>query len=32
VIDKPRGIYLSPYKVIRKEVVELICEYSGPDP
>lgn len=32
VLDKPRGIYLSPYKVIRKEVVELICDYSGPDP
>jgi len=32
VIDKPREIYLSPYKVIRKEVVELICNYVGPEP
>ncbi len=32
VIDKPRGIYLSPYKVISGEVAELICRYEGPDP
>jgi len=32
VLDKPRGIYLSPYKVIRREVVELICRYDGPEP
>ena len=32
VLDKPRGIYLSPYKVIRKEVADLICRYEGPDP
>jgi glycosyltransferase involved in cell wall biosynthesis len=32
VIDKPKGIYLSPYKVIRREVAELICRYDGPDP
>lgn len=32
VLDKPPGIYLSPYKVIRREVVELICRYDGPDP
>lgn len=32
VIEKPRGIYLSPYKVIRREVTDLICRYDGPDP
>jgi undecaprenyl-phosphate 4-deoxy-4-formamido-L-arabinose transferase len=32
VIDKPRGVYLSPYKVISREVAELICRYQGPTP
>jgi undecaprenyl-phosphate 4-deoxy-4-formamido-L-arabinose transferase len=32
VIDKPKGIYLSPYKVVRREVAELICGYNGPSP
>lgn len=32
VIYKPKDIYLSPYKLIRKEVAELICGYSGPKP
>jgi undecaprenyl-phosphate 4-deoxy-4-formamido-L-arabinose transferase len=32
VINKPKHIYLSPYKIIRKEVVEMICNYDGPDP
>ena len=32
VINKPRDIYLSPYKIIRKEVVDVICNYDGPDP
>jgi undecaprenyl-phosphate 4-deoxy-4-formamido-L-arabinose transferase len=32
VLDKPRGVYLSPYKVLRREVAELICHYDGPDP
>jgi undecaprenyl-phosphate 4-deoxy-4-formamido-L-arabinose transferase len=32
VISKPKNIYLSPYKIIRKEVVEMICNYEGPDP
>lgn len=32
VLDKPKGIYLSPYKVIRREVVDLICRHDGPDP
>jgi glycosyltransferase involved in cell wall biosynthesis len=32
VLDKPSGVYLSPYKVLRREVAELICRYDGPDP
>ncbi|HVG19595.1 MAG TPA: glycosyltransferase family 2 protein [Blastocatellia bacterium] len=32
VINKPKHVYLSPYKIIRKEVVEMICNYDGPDP
>jgi polyisoprenyl-phosphate glycosyltransferase len=32
VIDKPKHIYLSPYKIIRKEVVDMVCNYDGPDP
>ena len=32
VINKPPDVYLSPYKIIRGEVAELICSYEGPDP
>ncbi len=32
VINKPKDIYLSPYKIIRREVVDLVCNYQGPDP
>jgi polyisoprenyl-phosphate glycosyltransferase len=32
VLSKPSHIYLSPYKVIRREVVELVCRYQGPTP
>ncbi|HMG36448.1 MAG TPA: glycosyltransferase family 2 protein [Blastocatellia bacterium] len=32
VIDKPPNVYLSPYKVIRGEVAELVCRYQGPAP
>jgi len=32
VIDKPKDIYLSPYKVMRKEVADMVCNYDGPDP
>ena len=32
VINKPKAVYLSPYKLIRREVVEMICQYEGPDP
>lgn len=32
VLDKPKGLYLSPYKVIRRDVVEMICAYPGHAP
>jgi glycosyltransferase involved in cell wall biosynthesis len=32
VINKPKEIYLSPYKVIDKEVADMICKYDGPNP
>jgi undecaprenyl-phosphate 4-deoxy-4-formamido-L-arabinose transferase len=32
VVSKPRDIYLSPYKLVRREVIESICQYNGPDP
>lgn len=32
VLDKPKGVYLSPYKVIRGEVAEMICDYPGATP
>jgi len=32
VLDKPKNIYLSPYKIIRREIVDLVCRYEGPDP
>jgi undecaprenyl-phosphate 4-deoxy-4-formamido-L-arabinose transferase len=32
VIDKPKSIYLSPYKIISSDVAALICRYDGPDP
>jgi undecaprenyl-phosphate 4-deoxy-4-formamido-L-arabinose transferase len=32
VLNKPRGVYLSPYKLLRREVAELVCEYDGPYP
>ena len=32
VINKPKDVYLSPYKIIRSEVVKMICNYEGPDP
>lgn len=32
VINKPRDVYLSPYKIIRGEVARMICDYEGPDP
>ena len=32
VIYKPKTVYLSPYKLIRKDVADLICTYNGPKP
>jgi undecaprenyl-phosphate 4-deoxy-4-formamido-L-arabinose transferase len=32
VIDKPPHVYLSPYKIIRSEVVAEIIKYDGPSP
>jgi polyisoprenyl-phosphate glycosyltransferase len=32
LIEKPKGIYLSPFKVIRGDIGRLICRYQGPDP
>ena len=32
LIDKPKGLYLSPYKVLHKPIVETICLYDGPYP
>ena len=32
VIYKPKEVYLSPYKIISKEVADLICSNRGPKP
>ncbi|MCX5881308.1 MAG: glycosyltransferase [Deltaproteobacteria bacterium] len=32
LIDKPKHIYLSPFQIIRKEVVEEVLKYKGPYP
>ena len=32
VLYKPKGLYLSPYKVIRREVAEVLCGYRGFSP
>jgi len=32
VIDKPKTVYLSPYKIISADAAALICSYDGPDP
>jgi undecaprenyl-phosphate 4-deoxy-4-formamido-L-arabinose transferase len=32
VLNKPKNIYLSPYKVFRREVADLICKYQGAEP
>ena len=32
VLYKPRGLYLSPYKVIRREVADEISKFHGPSP
>ncbi len=32
VLYKPKGLYLSPYKVIGREVAEVLCGYRGFSP
>ncbi len=32
VVNKPKDIYLSPFKIIKKEVIDEICRFSGPYP
>ena len=32
VLKKPANIYMSPFKIIRREVVELMVTYKGPFP
>lgn len=32
LLDKPNGLYLSSFKLIRKEVIEEIVKYKGPFP
>lgn len=32
VLDKPKGLYISPYKIIRQDIAELICDYPGHAP
>jgi len=32
VLNKPKDIYLSPYKIFRREVADLICNYHGAEP
>lgn len=32
ILKKPKGIYLSPYKAIKREVVDEIVKYDGPYP
>jgi undecaprenyl-phosphate 4-deoxy-4-formamido-L-arabinose transferase len=32
VLHKPKNVYLSPYKIIRADVVREICVYEGPYP
>ncbi len=32
VIDKPKGLYLSPYKILRGDLAREICHYAGPFP
>jgi len=32
LINKPRNVYLSPYKIIRRDVARMVCNYDGPWP
>ena len=31
-LKKPKALYLSPYKIIKKEIVSYMCSYTGPYP
>ncbi|MBI5219671.1 MAG: glycosyltransferase family 2 protein [Bacteroidia bacterium] len=32
LLQKPKGVYMSPFKIVRSEVVKEILKYSGPFP
>lgn len=32
VLDKPPGVYLSPYKVLRRDVAQMVASNLGPEP
>jgi undecaprenyl-phosphate 4-deoxy-4-formamido-L-arabinose transferase len=32
LLDKPKGLYLSTFRLIKKEIVEEIIQYQGPSP
>ncbi len=32
LLNKPKEIYLSPYKIIRSDLVEILLQYDGPYP
>ena len=32
LLEKPREIYLSPFKIIKREVIDEVIKYSGPYP
>jgi glycosyltransferase involved in cell wall biosynthesis len=32
ILKKPKGIYLSPFKALRREIAREICRYTGPYP
>ncbi|MEA5257442.1 glycosyltransferase family 2 protein [Arcicella aquatica] len=32
LLNKPKGLYLSSFKLIKKDIVDEICQYKGPFP
>ena len=32
IVNKPAGLYLSPFKILRQEVVQEVVKYNGPFP
>lgn len=32
LLNKPRGIYLSPFQIVKKEVIDRVIQYRGPYP